>query len=165
LVFDLVPDRLSWKFHGGYHKDVVALCFLFWASYHGGMIGHNAGRVLKSCSYFLLLYFLFYSCSTGRSQVIALRRSYCDDFSHSCFYYFCYYNNIILVYCFPLLLLLFRARSQVIYLRGRYNDSCWRKHIRWYLNDTWIRVYTHRVVYMNCTHSCNEGEEYKVRTF
>jgi hypothetical protein len=43
LVVDLVPGRLSCKFHGGYHGDIV---------------------VLVSCS--------------GRSQVIALRGSYND---------------------------------------------------------------------------------------
>jgi hypothetical protein len=41
----------------------------------------------------LLLFFLI----PGRSQVIALRRTYCGDFSRSCFYY----KSIILVCCFP----------------------------------------------------------------
>jgi hypothetical protein len=40
------------------------------------------------------------------------------------------------------------GRSQVIALRGRYNDSCRRKHIRWSLAETWSRLSKHRVVYM-----------------
>jgi hypothetical protein len=43
------------------------------------------------------------------SRVIALRRIYFDNCSRSCFYYCSYYKSIILVYCFPLLLLLFWA--------------------------------------------------------
>jgi hypothetical protein len=50
----------------------------------------------------------------GRSQAIALRRSYCDYCSHSCFYY---YKSIILVYCFPFFVVLVPGRSQVITLR------------------------------------------------
>jgi hypothetical protein len=46
--------------------------------------------------------------------VIALRRSYCDDCSRSCFYY---HKSIILVYCFPLVVLV-PGKSQVITLRG-----------------------------------------------
>jgi hypothetical protein len=48
LVVDFVPGRLSCKFHGGYHGDVVVLVSCFRAGYYGGMIGHNTGRVLKS---------------------------------------------------------------------------------------------------------------------
>jgi hypothetical protein len=39
-------------------------------------------------------------------------------------------------------------RSQVIALRGSYNDSCRRQHIRWSLAETWSRLSKHRVVYM-----------------
>jgi hypothetical protein len=46
------------------------------------MIGHNIGRVLFL---FLLLYFVL-ALVSSRSQVIALRRSYCGDCSHSCFF-------------------------------------------------------------------------------
>jgi hypothetical protein len=44
--------------------------------------------------------------------VIALRRSYYKDFSRYCFYY--YYKSIVLVYCFPLLLVLFRVGHKLI---------------------------------------------------
>jgi hypothetical protein len=78
LVVDLVPGMLSCKFHAGYHGDVL---------------------VLISCYCIFVL-----ALAPDRSQVIALRRSYCDDYSRSCFY--CSdYKSIILVCCFPLLLL------------------------------------------------------------
>jgi hypothetical protein len=63
--------------------------------------------------------------------VIALRRSYCDDCSRYCFYY--YYKSIILVYCFPLLLVLFLGRSQVITLREAIVMVAGGQHIRWSL--------------------------------
>jgi hypothetical protein len=47
----------------------------------------------------------------GKSQVIALRRSYCDDCSCSYFYYCSYYKNIILVCCFSLVVALVSGRS------------------------------------------------------
>jgi hypothetical protein len=112
------------------------------------MIGHNTGRVLKSVV--LISYYCIFVLALvpGRSQVIALRRSYCDDCSHSCFYYCSYYKNIILVCCFSLVVSLVPGRSQVIALRGSYNDGCRRKHIRWSLAETWSRLSRHRVVYM-----------------
>jgi hypothetical protein len=39
--------------------------------------------------------------------MIALRRNYCDDCSHSCFYYFSYHKNVVPVFYFLLVLLLF----------------------------------------------------------
>jgi hypothetical protein len=45
--------------------------------------------------------------------VIALRRSYCNDCSRYCYYY----KSIIIVYCFPLVVLV-PGRSHVINLRG-----------------------------------------------
>jgi hypothetical protein len=39
--------------------------------------------------------------------------------------------------------------SEVIALRGSYNDGCRRKHIRWSLAETWSRLSRHGVVYMN----------------
>jgi hypothetical protein len=50
LVVVFVPGRLPCKFHGGYHGDVLVL---FWAGYHGGIIGHNTRKVL-----FLFLFFV-----------------------------------------------------------------------------------------------------------
>jgi hypothetical protein len=79
--------------------------------------------------------------------VIALRRSYCDDCSRSCFYYCSYYKNIICL-LFSLVVALVPGRSQVIALRGSYNDGCRRQHIRWSLAETWSRLSRHRVVYM-----------------
>jgi hypothetical protein len=40
------------------------------------------------------------------------------------------------------------GRSRVISLRGSYNGSCRRHHIRWSLVETWNRLSRHRVVYM-----------------
>jgi hypothetical protein len=40
------------------------------------------------------------------------------------------------------------GRSQVIALRGSYNDGCRRQQIRWSLAETWSRLSRHRVVYM-----------------
>jgi hypothetical protein len=71
LVVDLVPGRLFCKFHRGYHGDVVLV---------------------------LLLYFVL---DLGRSQVIALRRSYYDDCSCSCFYYCVTIRMLFLSVIFP----------------------------------------------------------------
>jgi hypothetical protein len=98
LVVVFVPGRLSCKFHGGYHGDVVVLVSCFGQV----TIGHNTGRALL---FFLIIVFFVLDLVLDGSQVIALKRSYRDDCSRSCFYY----KNIILVCCFPLLLLLFRA--------------------------------------------------------
>jgi hypothetical protein len=40
------------------------------------------------------------------------------------------------------------GKSQVIALRGSYNDRCRRQLIRWSLAETWSRLSRHRVVYM-----------------
>jgi hypothetical protein len=40
------------------------------------------------------------------------------------------------------------GKSQVIALRGRYNDGCRRQHIRWSLAETWSRLSRHRAEYM-----------------
>jgi hypothetical protein len=74
------------------------------------MIDHNTRRVLFHS---LLLYF-FLALVPGRSQEIALRRSYCDYCSHSYFYY---YKSMILVYFFPFFVVLISGRSQVITMR------------------------------------------------
>jgi hypothetical protein len=86
LFLFLVPGRLPWRNDWSQHwKSVEEF-------------------VLISCYCIFVL-----ALVPGRSQVIALRRSYCDDCSRSCFYYCSYYKSIILVCCFPLLFLLFRA--------------------------------------------------------
>jgi hypothetical protein len=52
--------------------------------------------------------------------VIALRRSYCDDCSHSCFIIII--RMLFLSVVFPVVVLVL-GRSQVIALRGSYNDG------------------------------------------
>jgi hypothetical protein len=47
-----------------------------------------------------------------------------------------------------LFLFLVPGRSQVIALRGSYNDDCRRKHIRWSLAESWSILSRHRFVYM-----------------
>jgi hypothetical protein len=47
-----------------------------------------------------------------------------------------------------LFLFLVPGRSQVIALRGSYNDGCRRKQFRSYLAETWSKLSTHRVVHM-----------------
>jgi hypothetical protein len=60
-------------------------------------------KSVEECCYYLLLLYFVLTLISGRSHVIALRRSYCDDCSHSC----SYHKNIVLVFYFPLLFLLF----------------------------------------------------------
>jgi hypothetical protein len=100
----LVSNGLSCQFHEGYHGNIVVLVFLFRVGYHGGMIGPNTRRLLFPFSYSCIF---ILALVPSRSQVIALRRSYCDNCS--CYYFYYYYKSIILVYCFPLLLVLFQA--------------------------------------------------------
>jgi hypothetical protein len=71
----------------------ILFLFLFRASYHGGMICNNTGKVLflfpiffNSCSYFLIIRILFLTTIffvivlvPGRSWVVALRESYSDS--------------------------------------------------------------------------------------
>jgi hypothetical protein len=83
LFLFLVLGRLPWNYNWSQH----------WKS------------VEELCSYFLLFYFVL-SLVLGRSQVIDMRRSYCDEFSHSCFHYCSYHKNVFLVFYFPLLFLL-----------------------------------------------------------
>jgi hypothetical protein len=112
------------------------------------MIGHNTGRVLKSVVFVSCYCIFVLDLVPGKSQVVALRRSYFDDCSRSCFYYCSYYKSIILICCFSLIVSLVPSRSQVIALRGRYNDGCRRQHIIWYVANTWSRISRHRFVYM-----------------
>jgi hypothetical protein len=48
-----------------------------------------------------------------------------------------------------LFLFLVLGRSQVIALRGSYNDGCRRKQFRWSLAETWSRLSRHRVVHIH----------------
>jgi hypothetical protein len=84
LFLFLVPGRLLWKNDWSQHWKSIEEC----------------------CSYFSLLCFVL-ALVSGRSKVIALRRSYCDDCSLSCFYYCSYHKNIVLIFYFPLSFLLF----------------------------------------------------------
>jgi hypothetical protein len=112
LVVVFVLGRLPCKFHGGYHGDILVL---FRAGYRGGMIGNNTGEVLflfLLCSCSFLILFIVLTLVPGRSQALALRKSYSDDCSCSYFlslFLFPNHKNIVLVCYFPLLLLLFRA--------------------------------------------------------
>jgi hypothetical protein len=75
------------------------LLFLFLVP--GRLPRNDWSQVLISC------YCIFcFRSVPRRSQVI---RSYGDDCSRSCFSYCSYYKSIILVGCFPLLLLVFQA--------------------------------------------------------
>jgi hypothetical protein len=66
---------------------------------------------------------------------------------------------------FSLLVALVPGMSQVIALRGSYNDGCRRQQFRWSLAETWSRLSRHRAVYMTIHIPCNKGEEDEVRTF
>jgi hypothetical protein len=48
-----------------------------------------------------------------------------------------------------LFLFLVLGRSQVIALRGSYNDGCRRQQFRWSLVETWSRLSRHRVVHIH----------------
>jgi hypothetical protein len=49
---------------------------------------------------------------------------------------------------FFLIVTLVSGRSQVIDLRGSYNDSCRRQQFRWSLVETWRRLSIHRAMYI-----------------